>query len=475
MTEIIQSPSNLDRQIKITEEKLRRVKARGDLLEYIRYIGHVPEFEPLPFQRKIADKLEAVDRGLIKRLMIFVPRRHGKSEISSINFPAKYLCENPGKKVMCVSYAAGLAVDFGREVRNIINSPQSQNLYPVTLRPDSKAANRWHTSNGGQYYAAGVAGGMTGRGFSLGIIEDPHKAQEINSPVAREAVWEWYTKAFRPSCEKGAIILIMQRLHWDDLAGRLLSQAKADGEKWDVLKLQAVDDETGECLWPSRFPLEELMTLKKMDPRMFQAQYQQEPERDTGPYAKREWFRFWLYPLPFVFDEIIMSCDLAFSRRDGISSFVVMQIWGRKGIDYYLLDQWRERADYPTTKLAFIHLCSKWPLCGTKIVENKANGPALESELRDTISGISLREPGSEKGPGKVARFNAATPALQSGHVYLPEPIANPWVETLISEVITFTGKSGEINDQVDTLSQAIDYFEEQHRGTDNLSKLGTM
>ena len=474
MTEPNVDPNDIDRQVKIVEAKLRRVKARGDLLEYIKYIGHVPVFEPLPFQRKIVDKLEQVDRGLIKRLMIFVPRRHGKTEISSINFPAKYLCENPGKKVMCVSYAAGLAVDFGREVRNILNSPQSQNLYPVTLRPDSKAANRWHTSNGGQYFATGIGGQITGRGFNLGIIEDPHKAQEVESPLAREAVWDWYTKAFRPSCEKGAIILIMQRLHWDDLAGRLLAQMKAGGEQWDALKLQAIDDITGECLWPSRFPLEDLLTLKKMDPRMFQAQYQQEPEQETGPYAKREWFRFWV-GLPFIFDEIIMSCDLAFSKRAGFSSFVVMQVWGRKGNDYYLLDQWRDRADYPTTKQAFIMLAGKWPKCGIKIVENKANGPALEAELRDTISGIFLREPGSEKGPGKVARFNAATPALQSGHVYLPNPITHPWVEEFISELITFTGRSGEINDQVDTFSQAVDYFEEQHRGTDNLRKLGTM
>jgi hypothetical protein len=208
----------------------------------------------------MAERLEAVERGEIKRLMIFSPPRHGKSELVSRRFPAWYLGRNPDRQVISASYGADLAADFGRDVRNIVASPEFTVLFGgVGLAEDSGAKHRWHTNRGGSYVAAGVGTAITGRGADILNIDDPTKDREAaESVLVREATWGWYTStAYTRLMPGGAVILTMTRWHQDDLAGRLLAEQESGGDRWEILSLPALDDD-GSALWPERYDVDAL-------------------------------------------------------------------------------------------------------------------------------------------------------------------------------------------------------------------------
>ncbi len=195
--------------------------------------------------------------------MIFMPPRHGKSELGSRRFPAWYLGRNPGKSIIAASYNSDLATDFGREVRNIVNAPEYGCVFESSLSADSKAANRWHTDAGGIYVAAGVGTAVTGRGADIFLIDDPVKdREEADSEIKRQRVWDWYTStAYTRLAPGGAIILIQTRWNEDDLGGRLLEAQEAGGDKWEVLDLPAIRDD-GSALWPDRYSVEALERIK---------------------------------------------------------------------------------------------------------------------------------------------------------------------------------------------------------------------
>lgn len=271
-------------------ELLKRRMARNSLLEFSLYTNLT--YEVAPHHKLIAEKLEAVERGEIKRLMITMPPRHGKSELASRRFPSWYIGRNPDKQIIAASYNSDLANDFGREVRNIVGSPEFGNLYKTALSADSKAANRWHTDKGGMYVAAGVGTAITGRGADILLIDDPFKdRQEADSEITRQRVWDWYTStAYTRLMPGGAIIVINTRWHDDDLSGRLLAEQLNGGDKWDLLSLPAIDRE-GNPLWPEWYPLERLEQIRAVLPaRDWNALYQQNPIPDDGDYFKKEWF-----------------------------------------------------------------------------------------------------------------------------------------------------------------------------------------
>lgn len=254
----------------------------------------------------ITDKLEMVEEGKLLRLMLFLPPRHGKSEIGSIQFPAWFIGRNPEKEIICCSYTSDLAVDFGRKTRNLIDSPEYQNVFDVKLAPDSKAANKWRTNKGGSYTAVGVGGPITGRGADILIIDDPFKnRKEAESPLIRQQVWNWYlSTAYTRLSPGGAVIVIQTRWHMDDLSGKLIEQAKKDGDSWNVVKFPAIaiqdeviDDKvirkTGDALWPTRFPVERLMQIKSVLGNYDWASlYQQEPIDEDSIEFKRDWFKY---------------------------------------------------------------------------------------------------------------------------------------------------------------------------------------
>lgn len=254
----------------------------------------MPGFEASEHHHTIAEALEAVERGEINRLLIEAPPRHTKSELGSRRFPAWYLGKHPDRQIICSTYSGDFAVDFGREVRNIVASQEYQNIFETRLADDSKAANRWHTSDNGIYVSVGIGGPITGRGAHIALIDDPFKnRQEADSEVTREMVWNWYSSTLRTRLMPGgAIILILTRWHEDDLAGRLLeSQGEAaNGGLWHRVKLPAITN--GKALWPAWYDVEALEDIKKeITHRDWEALYQQNPTPEEGTFFKREWFK----------------------------------------------------------------------------------------------------------------------------------------------------------------------------------------
>src|ERR1043165_1575588 len=223
-------------------ELLLRRKARAGLLPFTEYTN--PAYVAAPHHALIAEKLEAVERGEIKRLMILMPPRHGKSELASRRFPAWFIGRNSGKQIIAASYNSDLANDFGREVRNIVQSPEFLALFNAALSEDSRAANRWHTNEGGMYVAAGVGTAVTGRGADILLIDDPFKdREEADSELRRQRVWDWYTStAYTRLMPGGAIVLINTRWHDDDLSGRLIEAQGDGGDQWDILSLPAINE-----------------------------------------------------------------------------------------------------------------------------------------------------------------------------------------------------------------------------------------
>jgi predicted phage terminase large subunit-like protein len=299
-------------------EVLHRRRGRDNLIDFTTYT--LPKYYADPFHHIVAKKLEAVERGEIKRLMIFAPPRHGKSELSTRRFPAYYMAKHPDRNVISASYNADFATSFGRNVRDIIKGEQFQTLFPeVNIRTDQRAADDWQLDQGGQYYAVGVGSGTTGKGSHLFLIDDPVKdRKEVESAGFRSDQWDWYRDVVYTRLEEdAAIVLTLTRWHYDDIAGRLIELMKeGKGLPWDILTLPALpivkktaetkedillDDGTvpfdalrrkpKEPLAPNRFSYEALMDRQEvLGERSFSALYQQQPMSADGGMFKASWF-----------------------------------------------------------------------------------------------------------------------------------------------------------------------------------------
>lgn len=305
--------------INAKRELARREMARRYLLPFVTY--NFPEYDTNWHHTVIADRLERVELAVrekdnprgIRRLIIAMPPRHGKSELASVHFPAWFLGRNPTKEIIATSYGADLAVDFGRKVRNKIDTPEFFNIFPhVRLAADSKAANKWNTNAGGAYVATGVGGAITGKGADILLIDDPFKNEkESMSDIIRQQKWDWYTTtAMTRLSPRGAIVIIMTRWHDNDFVGRI--KGGLSREHWEILEFPAVaikdevvsavnhktgQEETfyrakGSALWPNRFSLQELNTRKNaMSKFYWSALYQQDPVDEEAIEFKKEWFR----------------------------------------------------------------------------------------------------------------------------------------------------------------------------------------
>lgn len=322
-------------------ELLRRREARKGLVAFAQYTN--PAYQPAAHHHRIAEKLEAVARGEIARLMILMPPRHGKSELASRRFPAWALGQRPDLDIIAASYSSDLATDFGREVRNIVGSAEYGALFDARLAADSQAANRWHTQDGGMYVAAGVGTSITGRGANILLIDDPFKDREdADSEIRRKRVWDWYTStAYTRLAPGGAIVVINTRWHDDDLSGRLLAEAEEGGDQWEVLSLPAIDA-AGKALWPDWYPIQRLEQIRSVLPsRDWNALYQQEPVPDEGEYFKLVWFE--------DYDElperltVYGASDYAVTDDGGdYSEHGIVGIDSQENV--YVLDWWYEQA-----------------------------------------------------------------------------------------------------------------------------------
>lgn len=444
--------------------------ARESFLDFVTYTKI--DYQVNWHHALIAEKLDQFLSGQIRRLMIFTPPRHGKSELVSRRFPAYAFGKNPDVNIIATSYSADLASAMNRDVQRIIESEEYGRIFPQT-KLDGKlirAINqgRWLKNNDafevvgkrGVYRAAGVGGGITGRGADIAIIDDPVKdAKEAYSKTYREAVWNWYVSTLYTRLEKDAgILLTMTRWHEDDLAGRLMRLAQSDPEsdKWEVINLPALLESTniydprskGEALWPAKYDSARLEKIRRNNTRVWLSLFQQRPSADEGNILKRQWFKFYR-EIPNRFDEVIQSWDMNFKAGKD-NSFVVGTVWGRKGPDAFLLYRFRAQIGFAETLKAVARTCEMFPQARKKIVENKANGPGIVSILKKRYPGFIERDPDGSK----EARGHEVAPIFESGNVYVPDPDKNPWVCEYIEECVSFP--KGEYDDQFDSTTQAI-------------------
>lgn len=434
--------------------------ARKDLAVYATAMWR--SFEAPAHIRLIADKLEAVEQGRIRRLMLFLPPRHGKSLLSTQFLPAWYLGLHPDRFVISASYGQDLADDFGRKVRNLIADPLHAALFPeCRLSGDSASMRRFGLTAGGSYYAVGRGGPITGRGAHLLLVDDPLKdADEARSETIRRGLHDWYASVAYTRLQPGAaIVLIQTRWHEDDLAGRLLREHSEEG--WEVVSLPAIaegDDGfrcEGDALWPEQYPLSALEQIRQaVGSAAWASLYQQRPAAAGGAIFKRVWFKQ-RYTVPPKFSRIVLSCDTAF-KTGTQNDYSVITVWGVAEHGYYLLFVWRARVEFPDLKRKLTELASAWKPSAI-LVEDAASGQSLIQELRSTWLPILPIKPDGDK----VSRAHAITPLMESGRVYLPE--SAHWLMDYLDELAAFP--VGVHDDAVDSTTQALNYFRERPGG----------
>src|SRR5690348_17193160 len=416
----------------------------------------------------IAAKLMAVREGKIRRLIINLPPRHLKSLMASIAFPAWCLGHDPSAQILCVSYAQDLADKLARDCRSIMLSPWCRQIFPTRLAPHRQAVQEFITTRQGYRLATSTGGVLTGRGADIILIDDPLKPEEALSEAQRKAANEWYDHTLYSRLNDkrhGAIVIIMQRLHEDDLVGHVLAQ-----EGWEVLSFPAIADadelhriETiwgaqcfrrrhGEALHPDREPLETLDRIRRtIGEYNFAGQYQQSPAPLGGGMVKAEWFkRYGEKDRPENFDRIVQSWDTA-NKATELSDFSVCTTWGVKGKDLFLLGVFRRRLEYPALKRAVREQQSLFE-ANVVLIEDKASGTQLIQELiADGCYGVPRYEPTTDK----VMRLHAQTALIENGFVRIPEEA--PWLAEYLHELTVFP--NGKHDDQADSTAQFLDWY----------------
>jgi predicted phage terminase large subunit-like protein len=452
----------LFQDLEMREQRASLQAAKTNMLGFAQSV--YPGFKIGPHHRKLAKIFTDVVEGRKKRVIINIAPRMGKSEFSSYLFPAYFLGKYPNKKIIMGTHTAGLSEDFGRRVRNLIDSEEYREVFPQTMvADDQKAAGKWSTSAGGQYYAAGVGGALAGRGADLFVIDDPHSEQDVksNSRLAFDTAWSWFqTGPLQRLMPGGAIIVIMTRWSLLDLTGRLIDyQAKnPEAVPWEIVELPAIlneDTENEKSLWPEQWPLASLKSTKaSLDPRYWNAQYMQQPTSENSAIIGRKLWRIWEGDEPPTCEYIIQSWDTAFETKNN-SDYSACTTWGifyneeeNDTPQLILLDAFKDRMAFPELKTVALKHYKEWEP-DAFIVEKKAAGAPLIQELRNM--GIPVQEFSPSRGNDKMVRVNAVADLFSSGKVWAPD---TRWAREVIEEVAAFP--VGEHDDFVDTTTQAL-------------------
>ena len=408
----------------------------------------------------MANAFERVAAGTLKRLIINMPPRHTKSEFASYLLPSWFLGKYPEKKIIQTAHTAELAVGFGRKVRNLVQSEAYAKVFETKLSSDSKAAGRWNTDKGGDYFAIGVGGAVTGKGADILIIDDPHSEQEArqNNPAVFDGVYEWYTSGPRQRLQPGgAIIIVMTRWSKRDLTGQILKNSEKGGvDEWEVIEFPAILP-SGTPLWPGFWSKIELEALKaELPAAKWEAQYQQNPTGNESAIIKRDMWRIWESDTPPPCDYIIQSWDTAFEKNNR-ADYSACTTWGvfqhpdsqgNLKPNIIVLDSFKQRMEFPELKKKAMEMWKDWNP-DTLIIEKKAAGAPLIYELR--MMGIPLQEFTPSKGNDKIARVNAISDLFSSGVVWCPD---TRWADELMEEIAAFP--NGDNDDLVDSTSQAL-------------------
>lgn len=448
---------DLSRREKLLEKEL----ARDTFMGFVRRVW--PEFIGGRHHTIMAKAFERVARGECKRLIINMPPRHTKSEFASYLLPAWFLGKFPNKKVIQSSNTGELAVGFGRKVRNLVDSEDYKDIFPsLQLQQDSKAAGRWNTSKGGDYFAIGVGGTVTGKGANLLIIDDPHSEQEAalaaTNPDVFDKVYEWYTSGPRQRLQPGgSIVIVMTRWAQRDLTGQVLKAAAArGGEQWEVIEFPAIMP-SDKPLWPEFWSIEELMALREELPNSkWQAQYQQNPVGNESAIVKRDWWKWWEGEHPPQCEYILQTWDTAFEKNQR-ADYSAGTTWGvflneeDMTKNLILLNTYKKRVEWVELKRDVLEQYKEWEPDGL-LIEKKATGAPLIYELRSM--GIPVQEFTPSKGQDKIARLNAVSDIIASGKVWIPR---TRWAEELVDEIAAFP--SGEHDDLVDATTLALMRF----------------
>lgn len=483
-------------QIKQLIERQHIHRARSDYYYYAQSV--MPNFIHGNHIKLLAQKLDAVVRGEIKRLVVAMPPRHSKSQNVSKLFPAYYLGHHPDAQLMMVSHTSPLATDFGRAVRDIIISPEYHRIFgnDVSIRADAKAAGEWGTDQGGKLYAAGVGGNIAGRGASLLVIDDAVAEQEalhgITRPEVFEKVYEWYLLARQRLMPGGAIVLCATRWSLNDLTGLVLDRSQ---EEWEVLTLPAVwPDER--ILWPEFWTPEEIFKMRdemlSNNPQRWHATYQQEPQAAGGTLIEREWLQDWDYfDPPRDTHEVIITIDPAFTdnTKNDPSGISVCGLFTRtlrtqediaeaidEGIladsdpdvdsgdpikirNMIVLDSFEAWHNFPDLKQLVYELNTRWRP-STILIENKASGISLVQELASiglpvALYNVSRGRAGSSN--DKIERLSSVLPLIRAGRMHIPTRVQGEWADKLRQQLCCFPQVTHD--DLVDTITMALTYY----------------
>jgi predicted phage terminase large subunit-like protein len=431
-------------------ELLARRQARVSTQAYIEYLE--TGYAPAAHHKLLLSELEAVERGECGRLIVCMPPGSGKSFYTSVVFPAWYLGRNPNRAIIAASHTQELAESFGRRVRNIFASSEHRNVFGVGIAVDSGAAGRWETERGGQYFAVGIGGSVTGRRADLGLIDDPVRGREdADSDRARERTWAWFVNDFLPRLRPGAgQVMVTTRWHEDDLAGRILAR---EGERWRLLELpmvampgDPVGRAVGERLWPEWFT-PDMVEQAKLDVRAWSALYQQQPASEEGDYFKASWFGSYK-ELP---KEAVKYGASDYAVTEGAGDYTEHGIFAVDAqSNLYIVDWWRGQASADRWVESQCDLIVKHkPVCwfGESGPIRRAVEPYLNRRMNERRAFCRLEWLASVS--EKTARCRPFQAVASMEKVFLPEQAA--WKSELLGQLLRFP--AGRYDDGVDVCS----------------------
>lgn len=448
-------------------------KARTSLLTFVKHVN--PGYKIGPHHKILAHRLEKAAKGELDRLATAIAPRFGKSLLLSLYFPAWFMGNYPEQKLIISSHTADLAVDFGRKVRNLIDTAEYKQIFPnMSLSADSKSAGRWNTNANGEFFAVGVGGAVAGRGADLLIIDDPFSEQDVlaGNYEVFDKVYEWYAYGARTRLMPGGRVIVLHtRWAKNDLIGRILDEGvkNPDADQWDYIEFPAIMNEGTEnekSLWPEQWPLEALKRTRATMPTFqWQAQYQQAPTSQQGALIKKDWWKEWKDPDPPTCEYIIMALDAAqeVNKRADYSALTTWGIFYREDEDsgnmvanIILLNAINKKIEFPQLKELVLREYKTWKP-DSFIVEKKSNGAPLAQEMRRM--GIPLQEYTPARGgvhtPNtKFARVNSVADIVRSGLVWAPP---YKWADDVIEQCNDFP--SGRHDDLVDTTVMALMRF----------------
>jgi len=448
----------LQLQVLVAEKKIKS-RAKDDFMSFVKAVW--PEFIEGPHHRVIAKKFNDLATGKITRLIVNMPPRHTKSEFASFLLPAWMVGRTPKLKIIQATHTGELAVRFGRKAKTLIDSDDYRKIFDTTLREDSQAAGRWETAQGGEYFAAGVGGAITGRGADLLIIDDPHSEQDAMSASAFDNAYEWYTSGPRQRMQPGGkIVLVMTRWSKKDLTGVLLNNQKdVKGDKWEVVEFPAIigNGKKKKPVWPQYWKMEELEKVKATLPvGKWNAQWMQKPTSEEGALIKREWWKKWEKDdLPDCY-YIIQSYDTAFLKKE-TADYSAITTWGvfypneDAKPNLILLDSVKDRFEFPELRRAALEQYKYWNP-DMVIVEQKASGTPLTHELRQMDIPVMTFTP--SRGNDKHVRVNSCAPLFEAGLIWAPD---RNFAEEVIEECASFP--YGDHDDLVDSMTMAVMRF----------------